>query len=387
MKIVSVVGTRPQLIKAAALQPALRARHAEVFVDTGQHWDERLAGSFFGELGLARPDHELDAGGGSHAQQTAAMLTRLEPILVSTAPDAVIVYGDTNSTLAGALTAAKLGIPVAHVEAGLRSLDRRMPEELNRIVTDHLATWSFAPTPTAVENLRAEGIVAGVTLVGDLMQDLAARMLPDVRNPGVLRELGDPLGLDLRSGRYIFATVHRQENRDPAAIRAWARILDDAAAPGRPVVLALHPGTRAAIEAAGMSLGPSVAVVEPQGYRTSIALQLHAAAVITDSGGVQREAAWLGTPCLVLRDSTEWQEAVAGSAGGMVVIGLDREEAAAQLDLLAPRASSGPDSTARAATVRVASSGAAEAIVAALGRPGRPDAKPLPASAQLGRTS
>ena len=165
MKIVSVVGTRPQLIKAAALQPALRTRYEEVFVDTGQHWDDAMAGSFFAELGLARPDHSLGAGGGSHAEQTAAMLTGLEPILVAEGPDAVLIFGDTNSTLAGALAAAKLGIPVAHVEAGLRSHDRRMPEELNRIVADQLATWCFAPTAGAVENLRTEGITRGVVLV------------------------------------------------------------------------------------------------------------------------------------------------------------------------------------------------------------------------------
>jgi len=372
VKLVSVVGTRPQLIKAAALQPALRARHREVFIDTGQHWDESMAGSFFAELGLAKPDHALGAGGGSHAQQTAAMLTRLEPILVAEAPDAVLVFGDTNSTLAGALAAAKLGIPVAHVEAGLRSFDRRMPEELNRVVVDHLATWSFAPTATAVANLRAEGITAGVTLVGDLMQDLAARVGAEVRDPAVIAAIGERLGLALRPGGYLFATVHRQENREPPAIRAWAGILDDAASPERPVVLALHPGTRAAMDAAGVSLGGHVAVIEPQGYRTSLALQLHAAAVLTDSGGVQREAAWLGTPCLVLRDTTEWQEAVEASAGRMVIVGLDRPRASAELDRLAPPAVNRDDVRGRARSLVIAPSGAAAAIVAVLEAPDAP---------------
>ena len=286
MKIVSIVGTRPQLIKAAALQPALRARHDEVFIDTGQHWDESMAGSFFDELGLEQPDHSLGAGGGTHAEQTAAMLLRLEPILTAERPEAVLVYGDTNSTLAGALCAAKLGIPVAHVEAGLRSFDRRMPEELNRVVADHLASWSFAPTPTAVANLRAEGVVDGVVMVGDLMQDLAARVSPEVRDPTVLEPIATRLGLKFSPGRYCFATVHRQENREPAAMAAWAGILANAATPDRPVVLALHPGTRRAMEQAGISCGPDVRIIEPQGYRTSLALQLHAAAVITDSGGV-----------------------------------------------------------------------------------------------------
>lgn len=372
MKIVSVVGTRPQLIKAAALQPALRARHREVFVDTGQHWDESMAGSFFGELGLAKPDHSLGAGGGTHAEQTAAMLVGLEPILSAARPDAVLVYGDTNSTLAGALSAAKLGIPVAHVEAGLRSFDRRMPEELNRVVTDHLATWSFAPTPAAVANLIAEGITSGVVLVGDLMQDLAARVSADVRDRQVLARIATRLelaGRPLLPGEYLFATVHRQENRDPVAVRAWAQMLTTAAAHDRPVILALHPGTRGAMEAAGVSCGPDVLIVEPQGYRTSLALQLHAAAVLTDSGGVQREAAWLGVPCLVLRGSTEWTEAVESSGGRIVVVGLDERRAVEELARLAPPAEAARLAIARAASLEVRPAGAADAIVAALSRP------------------
>src|SRR5664279_5106543 len=208
MRIVSVVGTRPQLIKAAVLGPALRERHDEVFVDTGQHWDEQLAGAFFTELDLPRPDHSLGVGGGGHAGQTGRMLQALEPILVAERPDAMLVYGDTNSTLAGALAAAKLGIPVAHVEAGLRSFDRRMPEEINRVVADHLATWRFAPTPTAVHNLAAEGITHGVTQVGDLMQDLAARLSEAVRDPAVLVGIeaglaGQAPDLELRPGGFL----------------------------------------------------------------------------------------------------------------------------------------------------------------------------------------
>jgi UDP-N-acetylglucosamine 2-epimerase len=366
VKIASVVGTRPQLIKAAALQPALRARHDEVFVDTGQHWDEAMAGSFFAELGLARPDHSLGAGGGSPGEQIAAMLRGLEPILIAEAPDAVLVYGDTNSTLAGALAAAKLGIPVAHVEAGLRSFDRRMPEELNRVVVDHLATWSFAPTRTAVDNLRAEGITRGVTLVGDVMQDLAARVSATIRDATVLEAIGGRLGVSLAPGGYLFATVHRQENREPAAMAAWAGILADAASPARPMILALHPGTRVAIDRAGISCGPDVAIVEPQGYRASLALQLHAAAVLTDSGGVQREAAWLGVPCLVLRESTEWAEAVGGSAGRMVITGVDAAAAAAELARLAPIHDAPRLARDRAATLDLPAVGAADAIVAAL---------------------
>ena len=370
MKVVSVVGTRPQLIKAAALQPALRARHHEVFVDTGQHWDAAMAGDFFAELGLAKPDFSLGAGGGTHAQQTAAMLTGLEPILGDVMPDAVLVYGDTNSTLAGALAAAKLGLPVAHVEAGLRSFDRRMPEELNRIVADHLATWSFAPTPTAVQNLAAEGITRGVVLVGDLMQDLAARVASEVRDPAVLVEIGERLGIELEPGRYLLATVHRQENRDPAAVAGWAGLLAAAARPDRKVILALHPGTRVALEAAGISAGPDVVVVEPQGYRTSLGLQLHAAAVLTDSGGVQREAAWLGVPCLVLRSTTEWTELIAGSAGTMRLVGTDAGLATRALAELAPIADGASRAVARAAGLTLGRAGAADAIVTALEQAG-----------------
>jgi UDP-N-acetylglucosamine 2-epimerase len=294
------------------------------------------------------------------------MLTRLEPILREAGPAAVLVYGDTNSTLAGALSAAKLGIPVAHVEAGLRSFDRRMPEELNRIVVDHLATWSFAPTPAAVANLAAEGITAGVVLVGDLMQDLAARVGAEVRDPAVLDEIGGRLKIDLRPGRYLFATVHRQENRERDAIAAWSALLARVANPDRTVVLALHPGTRGALESAGISTGPDVQVVEPQGYRTSLALQLHAAAVITDSGGVQREAAWLGVPCLVLRSSTEWGELVAASGGAMHLVGTDADLAARLVDDLAPADQAPHLARARAAALALEPTGAAEAIVAAL---------------------
>jgi UDP-GlcNAc3NAcA epimerase len=367
MRIVSVVGTRPQLIKAAALAPALRARHQEVFVDTGQHWDEGLAGAFFAELGLPAPDHTLGVGSGSHAVQTGAMLTALEPILADEQPDAVLVYGDTNSTLAGGLAAAKLNLPVAHVEAGLRSFDRRMPEEVNRVVVDHLSRWLFAPTPTAVENLRAEGVTDGVVLVGDLMQDLAARTAVQVRDPSVLGEIGVRLGIPLTPGGYLFATIHRAENRTRDAIAGWGEVLGLASSTvGVPVVLALHPGTAIAVTGEEIELAPSVAVVGPQGYRTSLALQLHAAAVLTDSGGVQRESAWLGVPCLVLRQTTEWVEAVADSGGRMAVVGLDARRAADELAGLAPTGRSRALALERAATLDLPAAGAAERIVAVL---------------------
>jgi UDP-N-acetylglucosamine 2-epimerase len=376
MRIASVVGTRPQLIKAAVLQPLLRARHHEVFIDTGQHYDEVLAGAFIGELGLVPPDHHLGVGGGSATDQTAAMLRGLEPILAAERPDIVIVYGDTNSTLAGSIAAAQLGLPLAHVEAGLRSFDRRMPEEVNRVIADHLATWSLAPTPTAVANLAAEGITRGVHLVGDLMHDLAARISADIRDPAVLgsieaRLVGATPGLHLRPGGYLFATVHRGENRRTGALHDWAELLDAVAGESRPVVLALHPGTSVALNAAGIRLEPTIRVIEPQGYRTTLALQLHAAAVLTDSGGVQREAAWLGVPCLILRSTTEWLEAVDDSDGRMVVVGLDRERAVEALARLAPSATAPADAIARARNLQLARTNAGEAILTALeaGRP------------------
>ncbi len=371
MRIVSVVGTRPQLIKAAALSPVLRAQHDEILVDTGQHYDDDLAGDHFVSLGLGRPEHSLGIGSGPAAEQTGRMLIALGDVLATERPDAVLVYGDTNSTLAGALAGAKAGLPVAHVEAGLRSFDRRMPEEANRVVADHLSRWLFAPTPTAVGNLEAEGIHDGILLVGDVMQDLAAASLSAVRDPAVLGPIARSLATSagppaLAPGAYLFATVHRAENRESGALRAWAGLLGAVASADRPVILALHPGTRAALADEGMALAPEIVVVGPQGYLTALALQLHAAAVITDSGGVQREAAWLGVPCLVLRSTTEWVEAVAGSGGRMVVVGTDRALAVRELARLAPPDRAGAQARTRAAEVRLAPSGAAGAIAGAL---------------------
>jgi UDP-N-acetylglucosamine 2-epimerase len=366
MRILSVVGTRPQLIKAAALQPVLRRDHVEIFVDTGQHYDDTMAGNFFGELGLARPDHSLGIGGGGHGDQTGRMLIALEPLLREAAPDAVLVYGDTNSTLAGALAAAKLGIPVAHVEAGLRSFDRRMPEERNRVVADHMSRWLLAPTAAAVANLAAEGITAGVVQVGDLMLDLAARVSSRVRDPAALVEIGARLGLALRPGGFLLATVHRAENRAPEAMAAWTGLLDSVATADRPVILPLHPGTRAALTAAGVALTGNVIPIEPQGYATALALQLHAAAVLTDSGGVQRESAWLGVPCLVLRTTTEWVETIGGAGSSAVLVGLDRVAAVRELALRAPADRSAELATERARTLSLRGAGAAERISAVL---------------------
>ena len=359
MRIANVVGTRPQIIKAAALQPALRAHHDEVFIDTGQHWDDGMAGVFFAELGLRAPDRSVGIGGGSAAEQTARMLVALETAFMEIQPEAVVVYGDTNSTLAAALSAAKLGLPVAHVEAGLRSFDRRMPEEVNRVVTDHLARWNFAPTAAAVGNLAVEGITEGVHLVGDVMRDLAARTLQTVREDAALAGIA---GGGMRTGEFLFATIHRAENRSPEAIRAWVGLLDAVARPHRPVILALHPGTRAAMATAGASPGPNVTIVEPLGYRSSLAAQLHAAAVLTDSGGIQREASWLGTPCLVLRGTTEWPETIDGDDPSSVLVGLDAARAVEALDRLAPADRAPAAAATRARERTIETDGATESI-------------------------
>ena len=362
MRLANVVGTRPQLIKAAALQPALGASHEEIFIDTGQHWDESMAGTFFRELGLRAPDRTLGIGGGTAADQTGRMLVALENALRDLAPDAVVVYGDTNSTLAATLVAAKMDVPVAHVEAGLRSFDRRMPEEVNRIVTDHLARWRFAPTDRAVTNLAAEGLTDGVHRVGDVMRDLAARALPGVRDVSALGDLVGIAGGGLRTGEFLFATVHRAENRAPDAIRGWIGVLDAMARADRPVVLALHPGTREALDALGVVPSSNVLIVEPLGYRTSLAAQLHAAAVLTDSGGVQREAAWLGTPCLVLRGTTEWLEATEGDDATSVLVGLDAARARDALDRLAPADRAPAEAARRARERTIDTDGATESI-------------------------
>jgi UDP-GlcNAc3NAcA epimerase len=381
LRLACVVGTRPQLIKAAAVWPALQRDHHPRLIDTGQHYDEEMAGRFFGELRLPPPVHQLGVGSGTHARQVAAMMDRLEPIVIDERPDAVLVFGDTNSTLAGALVASKLEVPLVHVEAGLRSFDRRMPEEVNRVVVDHLAELLFAPNDNAAANLRAEGIgralggpgVGGpagtgvrVEVVGDLMQDLCAGTLSAARDAGTIgRDAPSAVAsLGLVPGEYLFATIHRVENRAPGAVHAWLALLGVLE---RHVVLALHPGTKHVLDELDAAVPPNVSIVPPQGYGTTLALQLHAAAVVTDSGGVQREAAWLGTPALVLRETTEWPATLEAHGGRSVLVGRDPVRAVAALARLAPAADAARDAEARAMAVRVEPSGAAGRISAVLG--------------------
>jgi UDP-N-acetylglucosamine 2-epimerase (non-hydrolysing) len=304
VRIVSVVGTRPQLIKAAALSPVLRVRHDEIFVDTGQHYDDGLAGTFYRELGLAPPDHALGVGGGSHAEQTAAMLAGLEPILVDRQPDAVLVYGDTNSTLAGALAAAKLGVPVAHVEAGLRSFDRRMPEEINRVLTDQISDLLFTTEESALGNLRREGVdAAKVHFVGNVMIDTLLAHRERARGTTAHQEIG------VTPHAYALMTLHRPSNVDDTV--AFERLMRGLEVVARdvPIVFPVHPRTRPSVTrsatAAALVASGRLLLVEPLGYLDFVGLMERARVVLTDSGGVQEETTILGVPCLTLRENTE----------------------------------------------------------------------------------
>ncbi|NIA24093.1 MAG: UDP-N-acetylglucosamine 2-epimerase (non-hydrolyzing) [Gammaproteobacteria bacterium] len=312
MKIVSVVGARPQFIKAGPVSRALTAAGAEeILVHTGQHYDDRMSRVFFEELDLRRPDVDLGVGSGSHGAQTARMLEGVEQTLDAEHPDVLLVYGDTNSTLAGALAAAKLHIPVAHVEAGLRSGRRDMPEEINRVLTDHVSDFLFCPTVTAVDHLAREGIHDGVHLVGDVMVDSLEMIRPRLRSDAAAR-----IGVD---GRYYVATLHRADNVDREDhLRAALEVLG--AVPG-PVVLPVHPRTAASIRRFRLQLPGNVQAIEPVGYVDMLSLVARAEAVLTDSGGLQKETVLLGTRCITLRGETEWPETLEG--GWNSVVGLD----------------------------------------------------------------
>ena len=312
MKIVSIVGARPQFIKAAPVSQQLRQVHTEVLLHTGQHYDYHMSEIFFQELGIPVPDYNLEVGSGSHGKQTGEMLIQIEEVLLQERPDRVLIYGDTNSTLAGALAAAKLHIPVAHVEAGLRSFNRKMPEEINRVLADHIANLLFCPTTTAVENLAHEGVTAGVHLVGDVMYDAVLLGLV-VAKRDVLNRLGvTPHG-------YLLATVHRPRNTDdPAALAEIMAALGDT---GETVVLPAHPRTKKALSKAHIVPTANVRLTEPVSYLDMLALERDARMILTDSGGIQKEAYWLGVPCVTLRDETEWVETVA--AGWNVLVGND----------------------------------------------------------------
>ncbi|MDH4137371.1 MAG: UDP-N-acetylglucosamine 2-epimerase (non-hydrolyzing) [Anaerolineae bacterium] len=321
MKVVSIVGARPQFIKAAPVSRELRWQHTDVLVHTGQHYNNEMSAVFFRELGIPDSDYNLGVGSGSHGWQTGQMLARVEEVLLAERPDGVLVYGDTNSTLAGALAAVKLHIPVAHVEAGLRSFNWEMPEEHNRVLTDHCADLLFCPTQTAVDNLAKEGIRRGVHLVGDVMYDAVLQFGALARERStILNDLG------LSSQRYLLATVHRPYNTD--APERLQSILEAFIEIGEPIVFPVHPRTRRCMAEFGLDNLPTfqcsnVQLVEPVGYLDMLMLEQHARLILTDSGGVQKEAYFFAVPCVTLRPETEWVETV--EAGWNVVVDVDRE--------------------------------------------------------------
>jgi UDP-GlcNAc3NAcA epimerase len=327
VRILTVVGNRPQFIKAAAVSGLLRERHEEILVHTGQHYDDSLSRVFFSELGLARPERELGIGGGSNTSQTARMLAALEPLLAELRPDAALVYGDTNSTLAGALAAAQAAVPVVHVEAGMRSFDRRMPEELNRVLADHLAELLLCSSASAAQNLRAESVAGRVEVVGDVMVDVAMR-----RQPAARADAAVPAAHGLQPGAYVLLTAHRAGNvDDPARLRALVELI---LALPQPVLFPVHPRTRARLQQAGLlerlQRREYVHLSEPLGYIEFSALVCQARAVLTDSGGVQKEAYLAGVPCVTLRANTEWTETV--DAGWNTLVDLDAAAALAALE-------------------------------------------------------
>lgn len=301
LKIASIVGTRPQFIKSAPVSRTLReCGHRELLIHTGQHYDYLMSKVFFEELGISEPAINLGVGSGSHGQQTGRMLLGLEEVIKKQGPDWVLVYGDTNSTLAGALAAVKLHVPVAHIEAGLRSFNRRMPEEINRVLTDHMSNILFCPTQTSVENLRNEGINKGVHLVGDVMYDSVLHNIKLAEKHSDILEK-----LKLKHKNYVLATVHRAENTDePERLNPIFHAFEQISQNGLPVIVPLHPRTKKSLKSSKLSF------IDPVSYLDMLVLEKNAQVILTDSGGVQKEAYWFEVPCVTLRDETEWLETV-----------------------------------------------------------------------------
>ncbi|WP_048107562.1 non-hydrolyzing UDP-N-acetylglucosamine 2-epimerase [Methanosarcina barkeri] len=316
MKILSIVGARPQFIKCAPLSRAIRKEHTEILVHTGQHYDPEMSDIFFKELQIPEPDYNLGVGSTSHGEQTGKMLIEIEKILLKEKPDLVIVYGDTNSTVAGALAASKLYIKVAHVEAGLRSFDRSMPEEINRILTDHISDLLFCPTETAVLNLKNEGITTGVYNVGDVMLDALEHNIKIAEGKSTVLE-----NMGLSSKEYLIATVHRASNTD--SFSNLSSIVNAFCDVDIPIVFPVHPRTEKYLKHYGLwdKLCEKVRVIPPLGYLEMLKLMAHSRKILTDSGGVQKEAYMLGVPCITMRENTEWIETV--EDGGNVLVGTD----------------------------------------------------------------
>ena len=321
MKIVSVVGARPQFIKLSPLSKELRKKHREIVLHTGQHYDYELSRIFFSQLSIPKPDYNLGIGSDEHGAQTGRMLKGIEEVLLFEKPDLVLVYGDTNSTLAGALAGAKLKIPVAHVEAGLRSFVKSMPEEINRVLTDHVSSLLFCPTPTSVRNLKREGITRGVYLTGDVMYDsLRANLAAAEKKSRIIKKLG------LKKKDFYLMTIHRAENTDEEGnLKKIARMLSNL---DRKTVFPVHPRTRKRLSEFGLLKGllsrDDLILTDPVGYLDMLVLEKNARCVLTDSGGVQKEAFFLKTPCLTLREETEWVETV--ESGLNTIVGLRLEK-------------------------------------------------------------
>jgi UDP-N-acetylglucosamine 2-epimerase len=317
MKVLTIVGARPQFIKASVVSRELRKRHKEILLHTGQHYDYEMSGVFFDGLQIPAPDRNLNVGSASHGAQTGEMLRGIEEVMAANKPEWVIIYGDTNSTLAGALAAAKLEIPVAHIEAGLRSFNRSMPEEINRVVADHISNLLLCPSGTAVSNLAAEGISRDVHNVGDVMFDVLNWAKEQI-GPG-LPAILDRFGF--REREYLVTTIHRSENTDhPERLSSLLTALNSLE---EPIVFPIHPRARKAIAKANIPLGPHVHLIEPLGYLEMVALSRSARLILTDSGGLQKEAYWLGVPCVTLREETEWVETV--DAGWNTLAGAESE--------------------------------------------------------------
>lgn len=318
MKVLTVVGARPQFIKAAPVSRLIREYGEEILVHTGQHYDQSMSDVFFEELHIPLPDYHLHVGSKSHGAQTGQMLEKIEEVLLKEKPDCVLVYGDTNSTLAGALAASKLHIPVAHVEAGLRSFNRRMPEEINRVLTDHVSKWLFCPTETAVGHLKTEGITQGVFLVGDVMLDAVEY------NRRLSHEKSTILSdLNLKPKEYILITMHRAENTDDEnRLREIIHAINQLPIPA---VFPLHPRTHHKLQAFNLSITNSlVHVIEPVGYLDMLELEVNAKKILTDSGGVQKEAFFARVPCITMRDETEWTETI--ELGANILVGADSKK-------------------------------------------------------------
>jgi UDP-GlcNAc3NAcA epimerase len=328
-KIITIIGARPQFIKAAAVSHSLRKSFNEILVHTGQHYDANMSDVFFEELNIPKPAYHLNIGSGNHGAQTGAMLIEIEKVLLAEKPDFVMVYGDTNSTIAGALAASKLLIPVIHVEAGLRSFNMAMPEEQNRILTDHISSLLFVPTATAIHNLNNEGIKNGVINVGDVMYDAILHFTAIAKEKSKI--LAD---LQIKENQFDLCTIHRAENTND--VQRMKQIVDALNQSSTPIVLPLHPRTLKYLNEYGIQFANHVKIIEPVGYLDMVMLEQSCRKILTDSGGVQKEAFFLGKPCITMRDQTEWVETVQN--GWNVIVGADTSKIIAAINSFNPDA-------------------------------------------------